>query len=172
MKFLLIIILSLFTVNTYATTVTANVAGTLKVYSPLDINHLVNMNFPTQYQQTLPAHLYSEGASGVSGGTPGNYGSFDVSGSAGGLLSLTISQTMAMAHSLGSPNITSEILYSLDAGTSWSLSAGTAFNMNLPGSGGSQTSKTVLLKGKIPSGTTIVPGQYTGTINASVNGYL
>lgn len=171
MKFLLIIILSLFTVNTYATTVTANVGGTLKVFEPISISHVLNMNFPTQYQQTLGADLYSEGASGVAGGTAGNYGSFTVHGSAGAWVEVSVTQYMPMVHSLGGANITSTMFYSLTGAAPWN-STQMAFNTAMPGSGYGQTSIVVSLRGKIPSGTTIVPGQYTGTINVSVNGYL
>lgn len=171
MKLLLILLLSLFTSQIFAASTTASIGGTLKVYQPVTISSVVNMNFPTQYAQQLPADLYSEGPAGVSGATPGNYGSFNITGSAGGWIEVTISQTMPMAHSGAQPNITSALFYSLTGAAPWTSTL-TAFLTAFPGSGLGQTSMTVTLRGKLSTGTNIFAGQYNGTINVSVNSYM
>ncbi|MEI6092703.1 MAG: DUF4402 domain-containing protein [bacterium] len=165
MKKLFFVLLLIFsTSNVFAAS--ATVGGTLKVFTPLAITKVIAMNFPSQYQAALGADLYTQGASPVPSGTPGNLGSFEVDGAAGASVQLTVDVTMSMTHNISPTPISAAIYTSVDNQVTW-VSSTTPPSFFMPGSGLGMSAWTIYLKGKLPVGTNIVSGTYNGFMNIS-----
>ena len=164
LKYLLIIVV-LSLNNLEASTVTASVGGTLRVYELLSAYSEVGMLFPAQFTGTLSSNLINVHNSAPATGIPNEYG--DTRGRAG---VVTIEGTGGTFFSITTntatlTNTSSTINASLSA---WSDTAYTiAVPTQIPGSS-MGTNLDIYIKGVISSGTNIIPGTYIGTGNINI----
>ena len=161
-KLILISIISLLPTLASATTVTASVSGTLKVYQTVTASSPTSMIWPAQFAGALPANhtnthtgAPATGIPNVAGDTQGRAGVVNVVGSGATIIAGTIATPMTLTN--GANTLSAAL--SLHGNTAYSTAAPTA----IPGTSG-QLSQTAVfyVKGIIASGTAVA-GSYTGT---------
>lgn len=161
-KILFITIIALLPSFAAATTVTASVAGTLKVYQTLSVTTQQSMIFPAQFAGATAANLITVHGGAPATGIPNVVG--DTQGRAG-LVTVT-----GTGGTIFTPSIPSPIITMTNSGNNISaglqLFADTGFTASpptvIPGTGNSQVAN-LYVRGFIDSGTTLVAGTYTGS---------
>lgn len=145
-----------------ATTVTASVAGTLKVYQHLQATKVSDVVFPAQYAQTLTYDVINvngaapaTGIPSITGETVGQAGKVDVSGTPGTIFSSSIAPTMTLT---GPSTISAEMSIWGDVGYTTAVPT----VVGTPNTG-------MFVKGGIHSGTVLVAGMYTGSVNVTIS---
>ena len=167
MKRLLILIsfILLIPCSISATTVTASVGGTLKVYETITLDNILPLIFPAQFEGPLASDLINihtgapaTGIPNIYDSTQGRTGRVRVNGTGGTVFAATIASPMSLVN--GSSTITAAL-------SLWGSYAGGYTYANpttiagTPGALGQLTN--VYIKGVISAGTNLVAGTYNGT---------
>lgn len=167
-KLLVILVLALIPSFAFATTVTASVAGTLKVYQTLSITAGNTMIFPAQFAGATAAALINvdggapaTGIPNIVGDTQGRAGTVILTGTGGTQFNIP---TVASTTPLTNGGSTFTPTYTLHGDAAFTTSPATA----IPGTGNSQQ-LTIYVKGSIASGSLLVAGTYVGSATVSVS---
>mgnify|MGYP001810030567 CR=1 FL=1 len=169
-KLLLALIVALIPSMIFATTTTATIGGTLKVYETLSLAKR-DMVWPAQYAGTLGSIIFTNSgqpaASGITGtSTIGQAGSVTVTGTGGTQFTPSLG---AFTFTAGPSNLTA-----LNTATTVKLCAAEPMSgaaectgvglQTLPNSGVAGQNLQLFVQGKIASGVTLVAGTHTGTV--------
>jgi hypothetical protein len=170
-KLLLMLIVALIPSMIFATTTTATIGGTLKVYETLSISSVRDMVFPAQYAGITAGVLYSNtgqpAANGITGtATTGQAGSVIVIGTGGTQFTPSLG---AFTFTAGPSNLTAlstattVALCAVDPPIGASQCGGlSAQTLGSPGNPGQ--SIQMFVQGRIAAGVTLVAGTHTGTV--------
>ena len=169
-KIILIALIALIPSFAFATTVTASVAGTLKVYQTLTATATQTMIWPAQFAiaSTTAALTNTHGgapATGIPntvGDTQGRAGLVTVTGTGGTIFAAAPAAASITLTGTPSGSI-ANVAISVHGDTAYATAAPTA----IPGSGNSQ-SALVYVKGVIPASSALVAGTYTGTSTINI----
>ena len=172
-KLMIILILALVPSFVFATTTTATIGGTLKVYSTLSLSDVVEMVWPAQYAGplavALPTNQGLAAAPGITGpSTVGQVGQVKVNGTGGTQFTPSLSAFNFTAGPAG--------LTALNAATSVVICAVSptgalacppasviSGQQTLPNPGTAAQSILYYIQGMITAGPTLTAGTYTGT---------
>ena len=143
-----------------ATTVTASVGGTLKVYEGITVITVIPLIFPAQYEQTLSSSLINvegqapaTGIPNIIGETRGRAGIVGIQGTGGTAFTASIASSMTLT---GPSSISASLsLWNDSAFTQTPLSS-------IPGTGLGATYE-FFVKGVIASGVQLLAGNYAGS---------
>lgn len=174
-KIILIALIALIPSFAFATTVTASVAGTLKVYQTLSATATNTMIWPAQFAiaSTAAALTNTHGgapATGIPntvGDTQGRAGLVTVTGSGGTIFAAA--PAAATITLTGNPSGSiANVAISVHGDTAYSTAAPTAIGGT---AGATNQTALVYVKGVIPAASALVAGTYTGssTINIVYN---
>lgn len=152
----------------YGTTVTASVAGTLKVYQILSATTLQTIVFPAQFAQTLASPLINiqagmpaTGIPAIAGETQGQAGAVIVSGSGGTLFTPSVTTPLSLS---GPSTISAALTLWGDPG--YTSAAPTAISGT---NGQANQNAGIYIKGIIASSTALLAGTYTGTTTVTIS---
>lgn len=171
-KLLLMLIVALIPSIVFATTTTATIGGTLKVYETLSIGDTRDMVWPAQYAGQLAGDIFTSTgvapAPGITGlNTAGKSGRVEVVGTGGSQFTPSLGAFTFTAGPSGYASIGPSVNICLTDPTTNvvcanSLPVGTL--QTLPNSGSAGQSLVYYIQGGIHSGVTLLAGTYTGTV--------
>ena len=170
-KLLLVLIVALIPSMIFATTTTATIGGTLKVYETLSLTGVTDMVWPAQYAGALGSAIYTNtgqpAASGITGtGTIGQAGKVEVYGTGGSQFTPSLSAfsfTAGPGTYTAINTATSLSLCSNDPPVNATSCTVVSGLQSLPNPGAGTQHLSFFIQGKINSGVTVLSGNYTGT---------
>ena len=167
-KLLVILVLALIPSFAFATTTTATIGGTLKVYETLSLDNVRVMIWPAQYAGNTTADLFTStglaAASGITGtDTIGQAGRVRVNGTGGTTYNMSLGAFAFTAGGTGFASLAPVVKICTAEPTTAAECTAAAASQTLPSAGTLAQNQTWYIQGKLPTASALNPGVYTGT---------